>query len=97
MATLKFTSLVYEENYLYFHSSETTKSVIEKSSVSLNNYDKLQFLDEKSRSFLEQINVTNLIDRLTFSEFEVLQLLENPHYCHLNKDDLMRVYRNRGI
>ncbi len=71
--------------------------MIEKSSVALNNYDKLQFLDAKSRSFLEQINVTNLIDRLTFSEDEIKQVLSQPQYSHLTEQELTRVYRNRGF
>ncbi len=71
--------------------------MIEKSTIALNNYDKLRFLDPAYRSFLEQINVTNLIDRLTFSEEEIERLVALPEYSHLNPEELTRVYRNRGI
>jgi len=71
--------------------------VTEKSTIGLNNYDKLQFLDQKSRLFLEQINVTNLIDRLSFTEVEISEMLDRPEYKELNHQELLRVFRNRGL
>lgn len=71
--------------------------MIEKSNVVLNNYDKLQFLDEESKLFLEKINVTNLLDRLTFTPEELNDLIAGEaDYQHLNTPNLIRVFRNRG-
>ena len=71
--------------------------MIEKSKVVLNNYDKLQFLDEESKLFLEKINVTNLLDRLTFTDEELYDLISTQtDYQHLDTRNLLRVFRNRG-
>lgn len=71
--------------------------MIEKSKVVLNNYDKLQFLDEESKLFLEKINVTNLLDRLTFTQDELSELIASEmDYQHLDPKNLTRVFRNRG-
>lgn len=71
--------------------------MIEKSKVVLNNYDKLQFLDEESKLFLEKINVTNLLDRLTFSQEELHDLIATESdYQQLDPKNLQRVFRNRG-
>ena len=71
--------------------------MIEKSKVVLNNYDKLQFLDEESKLFLEKINVTNLLDRLTFTQDELNELISGEvDYQQLDTRNLMRVFRNRG-
>lgn len=71
--------------------------MIEKSKVVLNNYDKLQFLDEESKLFLEKINVTNLLDRLTFTQDELYDLISTQaDYQHLDAKNLIRVFRNRG-
>lgn len=71
--------------------------MIEKSKVVLNNYDKLQFLDEESKLFLEKINVTNLLDRLTFTQDELCDLISaQSDYQHLDSKNLIRVFRNRG-
>ena len=71
--------------------------MIEKSAVGLNNYDKLQFLDQKSRLFLEQINVTNLIDRLSFTENEISEVLDRPEYRKLDHQEVSKVFRNRSL
>ncbi len=71
--------------------------MIEKSKVVLNNYDKLQFLDEESKLFLEKINVTNLLDRLTFTQEELYDLIAaQSDYQQLDTKNLIRVFRNRG-
>lgn len=71
--------------------------MIEKSKVVLNNYDKLQFLDEESKLFLEKINVTNLLDRLTLTQEELHDLIAaQSDYQGLDTKNLMRVFRNRG-
>lgn len=71
--------------------------MIERSKVVLNNYDKLQFLDEESRLFLEKINVTNLLDRLTFTQDELQDLISTQSdYQDLDTKNLLRVFRNRG-
>ncbi len=71
--------------------------MIEKSKVVLNNYDKLQFLDEESKLFLEKINVTNLLDRLTFTQEEIYDLIsDQSDYQELDTKNLFRVFRNRG-
>ena len=71
--------------------------MIEKSNVVLNNYDKLQFLDEESKLFLEQLNVTNLLDRLTLTQQELHDLVATQSdYQHLDTKNLIRVFRNRG-
>lgn len=71
--------------------------MIERSKVVLNNYDKLQFLDEESRLFLEKINVTNLLDRLSFSQDELYDLISaQSDYRQLDPKNLIRVFRNRG-
>jgi len=71
--------------------------MIDKSSVGLNNYDKLQFLDDRSRSFLEKINVTNLIDQLAFSDQEISDILSQPAYKGFKEEELSKVFRNRGL
>ena len=75
---------------------QTTTAMIDKSSIGLNNYDKLQFLDTESRNFLEKINVTNLIDQLSLSDNEISDILNKPEYRQFDTAELSRVFRNRG-
>ena len=71
--------------------------MIERSAITLNNYEHLQFLDEKSKVFLEKVSVTNLIDCLSFSPDEIEHLMSSvPEYKHLERSELLRVFRNRG-
>ncbi len=71
--------------------------MIEKSTVVLQNYNALTFLDASSKVFLERMSVTNLLDRLTWNENEIDTILDIvSDYQILSKKDLVKVFRNRG-
>ena len=58
---------------------------------------KMNELSEFIFLFLEKINITNLLDSLTFSDQEIMEIMHGQkEYQVLDYKELSRVYRRRA-